>query len=337
MESDSAESHASSRGRWSVNGMRGLLSYLRRINPLADWQLKLGATVLAVFLWVLATMSGTENIRLPVDLRITGLRPDLMVMEKSAEKIDVTVVGTSKVINALTSDQIKFSLDLSGIRGPEERAMMILPEYFSSPPGTEVVSVKPSSVALRIANKSVVAVPVNLQLKGRIAPDFMMVSKVVEPDVIQLRGPESLLRDVKEVETEPVSVEGANQPFTSRAYLIPVHPLVSFLEHESVLVKIDVRERVRTLKLYSVPIQQIPPERPVTIVPPKINVDITGPVSVLREVREEDVVGVVDVMDLGEGTYLRTPRLSIPEGTSVKSRDPDKVTIIVKREGSTGD
>ena len=120
-------------------------------------------------------------------------------------------------------------------------------------------------------------------------------------------------------------------------YLIPIHPLVSFVDSKSVLVRIDVQERITTSKFLSVPIQQIPPERPVSIVPRRINVDLKGPVSVVAAIEKEELIGVVDVMDLAKGRYLRTPRFRLPDAVSVKSRDPDKVTIIIKSDDVGGD
>ncbi|MCD6326419.1 hypothetical protein J7M28_02540 [bacterium] len=308
----------------------------REFNPLANLPLKVFAALLAIFLWMLATMANKENIRMPSTLRFTGLSSELLILEQTTERLDVTVRGTAKAIDSLTADQINLTYDLSGITAPREFAVTILPENISTPPGTEVVSVMPSSVVVNIGRKSTVTVPVRVEVKGKPAPDFRIVDMSAEPKFVQLQGPESVLSNVKEVKAEPISVEGARQPFTSKAYLIPIHQLVSFVNNKSVIVRVDISEKVKIKMLYSIPIQQIPPERVVKMIPSKINVEIRGPVSVLRDVKQEEIVGIIDVMDLRPGTYLRTPRLSLPERTSVKSRDPDKVTIIIKNKDVGG-
>lgn len=296
----------------------------------ADWPLKLFAGLIAIFLWIMAASGYKENIRMPVALKFEGLRPNLLILEQSVEKIDVTIRGTSRVISLLTADQISASYSLADVSSPKELTVRIFPEQIKVPAGTLVTSVMPSSIRLKVGRKATVRVPIDLDIKGTPAPDFTIVSKTSEPKSVLLEGPESVLSHVDSLRTEAINVSGVTEPFAGRAYLIPIHPLVNFVDTKSVLVRIDVQERTTIRKFLSVPIQQVPPERPVSIVPPRINVDLRGPVSALANVQEEQLVGIVDVMDLGKGRYLRTPRFDFPEGISVKSRDPDKVTIIIR-------
>ena len=310
---------------------------LSRLNLLDNWRLKLFAGLLAVFLWMLAASGHRENIRMPVHLNLEGLRPGLLVLEQSVEKLDVTVRGASRVISALTADQISASHSLSDISSPKEMTIRILPEQIEAPPGTMVISVMPSAIRVKIGKKTTMRVPVDLDIRGKPALDFRIVGQTSEPETVRLQGPESVLSDVISVKTEAVNVDGVAEPFAGKVYLIPIHPLVSFVDSKSVLVRIDVQERITTSKFLSVPIQQIPPERPVSIVPRRINVDLKGPVSVVAAIEKEELIGVVDVMDLAKGRYLRTPRFRLPDAVSVKSRDPDKVTIIIKSDDVGGD
>jgi len=337
MDSAAAGKDGNERSPRSMPGRWGNRSVLGRLHPLADWPLKLFAVLIAIFLWIIAASGHKENIRIPVNLKLEGLRPNLLILEQSVEKIDVTIRGTSRVINSLTADQISVSHSLADVSSPKELTVRILPEEIKVPPGTFVTSVMPSSVRIKVGRKATVRVPIDLDIKGKPAPNFRIVSEAAEPKSVLLEGPESVLSHVKSIKTEAINVSGVTEPFTGRAYLIPIHPLVDFVDTKSVLVRIDVRERETIRKFLSVPIQQVPPERPVSIVPPRINVDLRGPVSALAKVAEEQLVGVVDVMDLGEGRYLRTPRFDLPDGISVKSRDPDKVTIIIKSDGVGGE
>jgi len=313
----------------------GLL--LGRLKVLENWRLKLFAGLLALFLWMLAASGYKENIRISVDLKLEGLRAGLLVLEQSVDRLDVTIRGASLVISELTADQITASHSLSDVTSPKELTVRILPEEITSPPGTTVISVTPSSVRVTIGKKTTVSVPVSLEIKGKPAPDFEIVGQTSEPKTVQLQGPESVLAGVTSVRTEAVNVEGVIEPFAVRAYLIPIHPLVSFVDGKSVLVRIDVQERMKTRKFLSVPIQQIPPERPVSIVPERVNLVISGPVSVVTAIEGEKLIGLVDVKDLGKGRHLQTPRFRLPAGTSVKSRDPDEVTIIIKSDDVGGE
>ena len=310
---------------------------LGRLNLLANWRLKVFAGLLAIFLWMLAASGYKENIRMPVDLKLEGLRADLLVLEQSTERLDVTIRGASRAISELTAEQINASHSLSDVSSPKELTVRILPEQIDTPPGTTVISVMPSSIRVKIGKKATVRVPVSLEIRGKPASDFNIVGQTSEPETVQLQGPESVLADVTLVKTEAVNVEGVTEPFAGRAYLIPIHPLVNFVDTKSVLVRIDVRERIKIRKFLSVPIQQVPPERLVAIVPPRINVDLRGPVSVVTAIEKEELIGVVDVMDLGRGRYLRTPRFRLADSVSVKSRDPDKVTIIIKSNDVGGE
>ncbi len=312
-------------------------SFLSSLNLLANWRLKVFAGLLAIFLWMLAASGYKENIRMPVDLKLEGLRADLLVLEQSAERLDVTIRGASRVISALTADQISATHSLSDVSSPKELTVRILPEQIDVPSGTAVISVMPSSIRVKIGKKATVRVPVSLEIRGKPAPDFTVVGEASEPTTVLLQGPESVLADVTSVKTEAVNVDGVTEPFAGRAYLIPIHPLVNFVDNKSVLVRIDVRERIKIRKFLSVPIQQIPPERPVAIVPPRVNVDLRGPVSVVTAIESDELIGVVDVMDLGMGRYLRTPRFRLPDSVSVKSRDPDKVTIIIRSDDLGGE
>ena len=80
-----------------------------------------------------------------------------------------------------------------------------------APFAVEVTQVTPSSVAIRFEPSATRVVRVQPSVEGEPAPGFIVGDITSEPRMVEVVGPESVLRRVEEAITEPLWVGSADR------------------------------------------------------------------------------------------------------------------------------
>lgn len=134
------------------------------------------------------------------------------------------------------------------------------------------------------------------------------------------------------VQTEPIDVSGLQAGELTRRVRVQLPDNVSPLEGDRLVSVTVAIEALRSSKQLSVTpevsgleagltVQQVSPET--------IEVLIEGPVSELEELRPEDIVAVLDLTNLREGTHLVEPRITPPGSLVATSSIPDQVEVTI--------
>lgn len=119
----------------------------------------------------------------------------------------------------LSPSDISISVDLKDLQ-PGLTSFKRLEERLNIPSALKVTRLSPSFVDVkleRIRSKSVPVMPI---LSGHPAEGFVVKSVRATPDRVDVEGAEIELKDVAEVSTEPVDVEGVRESFT---LMVPIN------------------------------------------------------------------------------------------------------------------
>jgi YbbR domain-containing protein len=204
-----------------------LLSVLGKNLPL-----KVLSVILAIFLWFFISRGQggeTMEISLGVPVELHNLPPDMEVMRGPVERVDVRMSGPRRVVSRISQMGIYIPLDLIGA-AEGETTFELFTSDIKVPERITVTRVSPSSVNVlleRTVNKRVnIIVPV----EGTPMKGFKALEPEVNPKVIEIKGPRSLLAGVKTLKTAPVSVEGAMEDIKGETSVIlpeegPLHAI----------------------------------------------------------------------------------------------------------------
>lgn len=214
---------------------------------------KLLSLAVAVALWLTFVNNPELVTSISVPVEYANVPADLELAPESPERVRLEVRGPSTRIHQFENSSPAVVLDLKGIHQPCERSFHITPEHVKLPPGLTLVRAVPAQVRLKLERRLERAVPVRPHL---VLPSdsFEIVSRVVEPPVIKVVGPESHVRALEFVETDPVELTPAAGEQVARTQAFVRHPELRLVSNGSVIVRVRLARRQ--------PAEATPPEEP---------------------------------------------------------------------------
>jgi len=301
---------------------------MRRPWPFRHLRLKLLALGMGLLLWMMVSGEATVERGLRVPLELQRLPAGFELTGDVPTTVDVRVRGPSGTLSRMSPADVVAELDLRGAR-EGRRPFPLPPDQIRVPFGVEVVQVTPSAIAIGFERSATRPVPVVPSVDGRPAPGFVVGASTVDPPLVDVVGPESAVKDVAEVLTEPVSVAGARNQVTQSVALGLLDP--------SLRLK-DARTAKVTVKIVPAPLERVARSRPVHLrgltstldaqaTPPVVDVGLRAARDAMNRVAPDDIVAYVDVSGLGAGTYTLTVKADSPPDVGVTHIDPASVQV----------
>ncbi|UCF31811.1 MAG: hypothetical protein JSV26_05240 [bacterium] len=185
-----------------------MLSVLRR-----NLSLKIFSFVLAVALWlVISRGSGVEEMEmsLGIPLELHNLPADMEVVRGPVETVNIRFSGPRRTVLKISQMGLSVPLDLAGA-AEGETTFELYPSNFKAPEKVTVTRISPSSVVVGLEKVVRLTLPVKADIQGRPAKGFKVGDVTVKPEGVSVLGPRSVVRSLRTVATEPVSIDGAQE------------------------------------------------------------------------------------------------------------------------------
>ncbi len=181
---------------------------------------KLLSLAVAVALWLTFVNHPELVTSISVPIEYANVPADLEVTPESPERVRLEVRGPSHRIHQFETSSPAVVLDLKGIHKPCERTFRITSEHVKLPPGLTLVRAVPAQVRLKLERRVERRIPVRPHVVVPLG-GFEIVSQVVEPAELPVVGPESRVRAVEVVETDPVELSptAGEQTVSTQAFL----------------------------------------------------------------------------------------------------------------------
>ena len=302
-----------------------------RFHPFAHFGLKVVSIALAVLFWMMvsAQRSSVERgLRIPLELQ--NLPENLEMVDVPQEAVDVRVRGDADTLGRLAAGDIVASIDL-GSAQPGRRLFHISPDRVKAPFAVQVTQVEPSTLAIRFEPSATRVVRVQPSVEGEPATGYIVGDAVAEPRTVEVVGPESALRHVTEVITEPVLVGGAKAAIRATVPVGVVEQGVRLKSVRSVTVNVEVILAPNE-RLLNVPVRlrNLATGLRAEVTPPTVKVRARGGQSTIDKLKDNSVVAFVDLDGIGEGDYGLPVRLEPSPGIGLDQLDPAVIHIHVQ-------
>jgi len=170
-------------------------------------------------------------------------------------------------------------------------------------------------------------------LAGTPGEGFEVVSTEVQPAGVRIGGPESSVRTVSAVKTEPIQVEGRVSTFKTKAYIDLEDSRLRIEDTTSVDVAVNIEEERREITVQSVPINVFPEGSQVRMSRSRLNIIGTVPLSFSGELKASDFKVVVDVesFEPRPEPYALVPQVRVSEQYGqlfrVESMVPEQLNV----------
>jgi len=203
--------------------------------------LKLTSLVLAITLWFFVILSGRSGIILDVPLMYDNIPPGLEVVD-FPKTVSIHVEGQEQILKNLKQNEISAVVDLQDAK-TGRNFYTLTPENFNLPRTIEITNVDPQTIGLTIEKEFKKTVSVQPAIEGLPERGFVIMEIRVDPDILVLEGPRSIVSKIYSVKTESIDINGLNRDLLYKAKLnLPNSGLRANIQ------KVDVNILVRQIE-----------------------------------------------------------------------------------------
>ncbi len=290
--------------------------------------LKILALLIAFFLWAVAVLDRTYDVRVTVP--VTAARADAkqVIPEIDVKNTVVTLEGKGRDLLGVKTRQLAFRLEIpDGKVGT--RQLQLSPSALKLPPDVRVRMLDPDNVELKLSAASSRTVAVQVPTRGQ--PPSGISLSVNEPPVrVKLSGTEEDLKVASALATETLDLAGVTAPGRRRLKVVPPEGGRYSVEPESVDVVIELEKEGARIFL-GLPVKPVGADaQRVEIDPTEAQIAVAGPESRIGSLKQSDITALVRVSGLGPGDYQLTAEITLPPGFHLVKCEPQLFDVIVK-------
>lgn len=244
----------------------------------------------------------------------------------------ITVSGAASVVRSIAEARV-----YTDVTGADRAYVRAEPYVLLDGEGNEIdqtsLTRSASSITVTAEVYPTKELPVSTEIEnvvtGRVAEGYRISEISIQPETITVAAEQSLLDGISELWLEPVSVEGLSQSFSARAKVSKLSDFKS-MSNEQVYVNVTIVEEEESMWIDNTVITFVSKDEGLQLEwqPAALQVYVTGPTSVVEELKEEGIPITVNLTDLQAGSHeceLLFPTDKYPDVRFV----PEATTITV--------
>ena len=299
-----------------------------RFWPFRHIGLRMLSLALGVLLWMVVAGEETVERGLRVPLELQQVPGGLELEGDVPATVDVRVRGASGALSRIGPGDVVAVLDLHGAQSGR-RLFPLTPDQVRIPFGVEVAQVMPSTVTITFETSASRRVPVVAAVDGSPAPGYVVGTRTSDPVAVDVEGPESAVKRVTEVLTEPVSVEGARESVRASVILGLEDPTLRLKTARSATVTVEIAPAPleRTLHNRPVHLRNVAPNLSAQALPPTVDVAVRGSREALNRIGADDIAAYIDLSGLGAGQYMLPVHADSSRDAGVTHIEPALVQV----------
>jgi YbbR domain-containing protein len=217
------------------------VDFLRR-HILHNIGLKLLSLAIAVLLWMAVAREPKAEVAITVPIEFTNAPDDLEISSETIPQVQVRERGPANTVHVLGPAEVHAVIDLRSA-SPGEHTYDLSPNKIRAPRDVETIQVIPSQFRISFDKRGNKKVPVKPRVIGASAPGFRLGDVKVEPEYVNIAGPEQRVNAVESVITDPVDASGVMGSATFSTHVYVSDPLVRLTSPSTVRVTVTTEPR----------------------------------------------------------------------------------------------
>ncbi len=284
------------------------------LRPFDNLPLKLVSLAMALGLWSVVPDADVPHIVVGVPVQLLNIPSDMALLDGASPTVEVTVRGMPARTRDLTPGQLSPRIDMFGAT-LGDNVITLSGDDIDNPFGVRVARIDPPLLRVQLDERVRAELPVNAVVEGSPAEGFEISDKVVEPTVVSVTGPASLVGQLTSVSTEIVNVAGRREPVTRELAVLTDDPLVTVERGTSVVMTIVITEAAVPRQLDGITVSIVADAYRVVVNPGEIGLVLRGPPSVLDALEPDDIIARLDATELAPRTedYRVEPQIEFAD------------------------
>lgn len=298
--------------------------------------IKIFALLGAILLFRFVNSEGNSSVMgffVPVEIR--HVPADKIVLWPLTPQAQVTIKGPSFLVSDVAASRRTFKVEIP--RDVQSRYVANLKKSdLALPPNVQLVSVDPSEIQFTFDNLVERDIPIEMTSIGTLRNSLRLEKIDLTPTMVRVKGPETRIRDLINVQTEPVDLREVTDSVSRD---LAIRMPASLAELNVSQVHLDLRvAAVRSERKFSnlaVEIRSVAGEK-FTLSPATVNIQISGPIDRISALKPEEVIPFVRVPTEAAIPLNLAVNTDLPKDLSVSEIDPPEVRV-VKSNGKPKD
>lgn len=306
-----------------------------------DFWRKIIALFFALLIYFLVSNKIGTEIRMdnvPVSINLPA---KLVNLNRKLPKVTVSVRGSKRQLNKLASSDIRISTTIvenKFIPGTPY-SVKLTDDNITIPFGVKVTSIQPEEFILNLEKQTTKQVEVKANFNSKkIAEDYTIGDVIISPIKVWITGAESLIENIKSVDTAPIPLENLTQSFE---YEVAIPKNINYrILPEKVTVKIEISKYLASRIIKTIPIKILKTSGGSTemqvelLSTPHVDVTINGSREKVSTVKPEMIKPYIDISSFEDpGKYKITIDCWINlEGVKITNVFPKQVEIKLSRK-----
>lgn len=292
--------------------------------------------LIGIFLWLSVTLREQYNVTVNAPLSIDDVPEGMAIRTAVPRHIQLKLRGEGwRLAGLLAGPDIHVTIPFSSLpQGNRTITINQIIERLTLSPGIQVLRVAPDTVPIwldRVSSKRVPVVP-DISLSFREGYGQVGAIQLV-PDSVTMVGAETVLRQISEWKTARVSFADIKAPVETKVTL--AHGDGPSVECTPPELQIRINVQPFAEKVFSglpVEVNDLPPNREVILIPPKMEVVARGGIRQLASLMTVDFrVSVPFSRILADSTGTILPDVQPPSGIQVVTHRPERLQYIVRK------
>jgi YbbR-like protein len=330
--------------------MDKLLHYLRLMKEYAkdyileNTGLKVLALLITGVLWLSVASRPVVQVtfnNVPIVFKNLPISPNLTISKTETLSARVYLEGPRDQVDSLRASEVVVVGDMTGVE-PGMRLISLQLDTSRLPASIKAVEIAPSNVRVTVERVIEKDVPISPQFEGQPPPGYQVINSQITPATVRIEGAESEVRNIAEVSTETISLEGKTEPFTDLVKIIIGSPNLN-ISDEGLLTG-DEEPLKGKVRLY-VNIAEVRKERVIDRVPVAlfgappgasptpmyVKVKVEGAHSAIDQMTAADLYAAVEYQPDKKTAQQLTPRVTVSphfaDRVQVVSVEPASVRV----------
>jgi YbbR domain-containing protein len=312
---------------------RKILNFLGSRNGI-----RLVSVLAAIIVWY-TIQAATSNTTFVSDIPLAVQPPPgWIVMDQSADTVDVAFLGSRDDLRYLSRELIKATVDVRDHDQNGAFEVALGPGNINAPSAARIDFIRPTTLTLRLDREITKQVPVKVETQNLLPDGYEIEQMVVTPAMVELSGPAQRLAELESVNTIPVDLDGRIRSMNKRKLvLVPNSRMTGVELHpEAVTLDLTIVERSVSEQFDDLPIHPLLPagrELLVEVDPEVATLKVKGRPTKMKKLTADDLRVYVDATQVSGSKATKLPiRAILPDGITLVRAAPSKATVKVSEK-----
>ena len=303
-------------------------------NLLKNWPAKIICLTIAIFLYLFyqASLIEKKSFVVPLEIQESGL---VVHVGNIPTSVVINIRANENEIKAIFASDLRATVNLDNIVESGTYKLPIEVKISDKLMAIDPLEVKLKEEKLKIEVERLISkyVPVSPSIVGKVDEDYEIKTVTMNPATVQIKGPESLVNAINEVNTGRVNVSNAKTNFSVDTNYNLESRLVQIVDTNSCNATIVVEPKYIEKTFDNIPVRLLNMPENLELAEPvgTFSMTLNAPVTSLKKYNGNNNPVKIDLSGLSEpGQYNLPVRFAIPLNFKIINKTGETLKVNLK-------